>query len=103
MVTDVGAVAALLGFAGGREPETLGKPSRLLFEAIAADASSSISEILMVGDDAEVDVAASNALGMRGILVRTGKYRPGDEKVVTPKPTAILDSIADLPAWVRAG
>ena len=103
MVTDVGGVAALLAYAGGREPETLGKPSRLLFEAIAADASSSISEMLMVGDDAEVDVAASNALGMRGILVRTGKYRPGDEKVVTPKPTAVLDSIADLPAWVRAG
>lgn len=102
MVTDVGGVAALLAYTGGREPETLGKPSRLLFEAIARDASSSVSEMLMVGDDAEVDVAASNALGMRGILVRTGKYRPGDERVVTPEPTAVLESIADLPEWIRS-
>jgi len=101
MVTDVGGVAAFLAFTGGTEPETLGKPSRHLFEAIARDASSSLPEIVMVGDDAEVDVAASVALGMRGVLVKTGKYRAGDEERVTPRPTAILESIAELPAWIR--
>ena len=103
MVTDVGGVAALLAFAGGGEPETLGKPSRLLFEAIARDASAGLSEIVMVGDDAEVDAAASVALGMRGVLVKTGKYRVGDEERVSPKPTAVLESVADLPAWLRTG
>jgi len=102
MVTDVGGVAAFLAFTGGREPETLGKPSRLLFEAIAADASSSVKEMLMVGDDAEVDVAASMALGMQAVLVKTGKYRDGDETRVTPKPTAVLGHIADLPEWIRS-
>jgi ribonucleotide monophosphatase NagD (HAD superfamily) len=39
---------------------------------------------------------------MRGVLVRTGKYRAGDEEAVSPKPTAVLDSVADLPAWLAA-
>jgi hypothetical protein len=38
---------------------------------------------------------------MRGVLVKTGKYRAGDEDRVTPGPTAILESVADLPAWIR--
>ena len=100
MVTDVGGVAAFLAFTGGVEPETLGKPSRLLFEAIARDANAALPDVVMVGDDAEVDVAASVALGMRGVLVKTGKYRAGDEARVTPKPTATLESIAALPAWL---
>jgi len=76
---DVGGVAALLAYCGGREPETLGKPSPLLFDTIAREAGVSREAIAMVGDDAEFDVAASVALGMRGVLVQTGKYRAGDE------------------------
>jgi hypothetical protein len=34
------------------------------------------------------------------MLVRTGKYRPGDEDRVDPKPGAVVDGIADLPAWL---
>ncbi|HEX7077088.1 MAG TPA: HAD hydrolase-like protein [Candidatus Eisenbacteria bacterium] len=102
MVTDVGAVAALLAYASGREPETLGKPSRAMFEAVARDAGSAIEEMAMVGDDAEFDVSAAVALGMRGALLRTGKYREGDEARVTPPPTAVLDSIRDVPAWLGA-
>jgi ribonucleotide monophosphatase NagD (HAD superfamily) len=37
--------------------------------------SVSPGEALMVGDDAETDVAAAVRLGMRGVLVRTGKFR----------------------------
>ncbi len=54
----------------------------------------------MVGDDAEFDVAASVALGMQGILVRTGKYRAGDEERVTPAPTATLADVSDLSRWL---
>jgi HAD superfamily hydrolase (TIGR01458 family) len=100
LVTDVGAIAALLAYAAGREAETLGKPSRLLFEAVAREAGAKLGELVMVGDDAEFDVAAPAALGIRGVLVRTGKYRAGDEVRASHKPTATLDSIRDLPAWL---
>jgi HAD superfamily hydrolase (TIGR01458 family) len=95
---DVGGVAALLAYCSGREPETLGKPSPLLFDAVARAAGVRREEIVMAGDDAEVDVVASVALGMRGVLVRTGKYRAGDEVRVNPAPTASVPTIRDLAA-----
>jgi len=102
LVTDIGPLAAFFAYASGREAETLGKPSPLLFDAVAAEAGVRREAIIMVGDDAEFDVAASVALGMRGVLVRTGKYRAGDEARVSPEPTAVLPSVVDLPAWLEA-
>ena len=100
LVTDIGPMAAFLTYASGREAMTLGKPSPLLYDAIAAEVGASRAEIVMVGDDAEFDVAASVALGMQGVLVKTGKYRPGDEAGIQPPPTAVLGSVSDLPRWL---
>lgn len=38
------------------------------------------------------------ATGLRAVLVRSGKYRVGDEATVTPAPDAVVDSVARLPA-----
>jgi HAD superfamily hydrolase (TIGR01458 family) len=100
LVTDLGPVAAFLAYASNREIANLGKPSRLLFESLARDAGCSLDEAVMVGDDAEFDASGSVAIGMSGVLVRTGKYREGDERRFTPPPTATIDSVADLPAWL---
>ncbi len=99
-VTDLGPVAAFLGYASGREAETLGKPSALLFDSVAREAGVRREEIVMVGDDAEFDASGSVALGMRGVLVRTGKFREGDATRFTPPPTAVLGNVADLPRWL---
>lgn len=100
LVTDIGPVAAFLAYASGREAETIGKPSPLLYDAIARDAGVRREELVMAGDDAEFDVAASVALGMTGVLVRTGKYRASEESRVSPPPTATIADIAALPAWL---
>ena len=53
----------------------------------------------MVGDDAEADVAGALAAGLgSALLVRTGKYRPGDETKAKPAPS---DTVADLAAAAR--
>jgi phospholysine phosphohistidine inorganic pyrophosphate phosphatase len=39
---------------------------------------------------------------MRGVLVRTGKFRPAALAEADPQPDAVLDSIAELPAWIEA-
>ncbi len=98
--TDVGPLAALLAYAAEKETQIFGKPSELLFDTLANEAGLARGDLVMVGDDAEFDVAATVALGLRGVLVRTGKYRAGDEDRVSPSPTAVLDSIADLPGWL---
>jgi HAD superfamily hydrolase (TIGR01458 family) len=100
LVTDLGPIAAFLSYASGREAETLGKPSPLLYDAIASRAEALREEMVMVGDDAEFDVSASVLLGMQGVLVRTGKYRESDERRVDRAPTANLASVAELPRWL---
>lgn len=100
LVTDLGPLAAFLAYAADCDFVNLGKPSRVLFENLARDAGCDLDEIVMVGDDAEFDASGCVALGMRGVLVRTGKYREGDEGRFSPPPTTTLDSVADLPAWL---
>jgi ribonucleotide monophosphatase NagD (HAD superfamily) len=52
----------------------------------------------MIGDDIVGDVGAAQRCGIRGIQVRTGKFRESDLDGEI-KPFALLDSIAGLPAW----
>ena len=51
----------------------------------------------MVGDDVESDVGGALAAGLSGVLVRTGKYRREAVEASGVRPTATIDSIADLP------
>jgi ribonucleotide monophosphatase NagD (HAD superfamily) len=52
----------------------------------------------MIGDDIVGDVDAAQRCGIRGIQVRTGKFRDTDlEQGI--EPFAVLDSLADLPGW----
>ena len=43
----------------------------------------------------------AKAIGMRGVLVRTGKFRPAALEEAEPQPDAVVDSIADLPAYLN--
>ena len=52
----------------------------------------------MVGDDVEADVGGAIDAGLRGILVRTDKYREDLVRESAIEPTATIDSIAELPA-----
>jgi HAD superfamily hydrolase (TIGR01458 family) len=101
LVTDIGPVAAFLEYASGRTAENLGKPSPLLFESLASEEELALSELVMIGDDAEFDASGAVAQGLRGVLVRTGKYRAGDELRFAPPPTAVLDSAASVPEWLE--
>ncbi|XP_045922749.1 haloacid dehalogenase-like hydrolase domain-containing protein 2 isoform X4 [Micropterus dolomieu] len=52
-------------------------------------------EAVMIGDDARDDVGGAQNTGMLGILVRTGKYREGDENKINPPPHLTCDSFPD--------
>jgi ribonucleotide monophosphatase NagD (HAD superfamily) len=55
----------------------------------------------MVGDDLETDVVGARGLGMRAVLVRTGKFRPDAVETARIKPDGIVSSIAHLPEWLE--
>ena len=97
---DAGAFVAGLEYAAGVEAEVVGKPTASYFEAALAELGASVDDAIMVGDDVEADVGAAKRLGLRGVLVRTGKFRRETLASANPQPDAIIDSIADLPDYL---
>jgi phospholysine phosphohistidine inorganic pyrophosphate phosphatase len=96
---DVGPFIKALEHATGRSAVVLGKPSPEFFnEALRRLGCTVAANVVMVGDDIVADVQSAQNLGMRGVLVRTGKFREAD-LASGIKPDAVLNSIADLPSW----
>lgn len=79
---DAGPFVRALEYAAGIQAQVAGKPSSLFFEQALADAGGVASKTLMVGDDVKADVQGALDAGLHACLVRTGKYRPGDEEAV---------------------
>jgi phospholysine phosphohistidine inorganic pyrophosphate phosphatase len=95
---DVAPFVAALENASGRKALVLGKPAAEFFQSAADRLGVPNREILMVGDDIDSDIAGAQSAGMHAAFVRTGKFRESD-LAGTVKPDAVLDSIAELPAW----
>ena len=76
---DAGPFVAALEYAAGVSAELLGKPAPALFAQALRALGCNPDQAVMIGDDVEADVNGALAAGLGGILVRTGKYRPGDE------------------------
>lgn len=97
LALDAGPFVAALEYASGTEAVVVGKPSPAFFRGAIADLGIEPREAVMVGDDAEADAGGAIAAGLGGWLVKTGKYRPGDETRARPWPECVLDSVADVP------
>ncbi len=98
---DAGPFVAALEYATGREAALTGKPSPLLFGRALALLGLPAESAAVVGDDIEGDVGGAQAAGMRGFLVRTGKFREDDEVRTGIRPDAVLSSLAELPSALR--
>jgi HAD superfamily hydrolase (TIGR01458 family) len=99
---DAGAFVAGLEYAADTQAEVVGKPTAAYFEAALAELDAAPGEALMVGDDVEADIGGAKRLGMKGVLVRTGKFRPAALREADPQPDGVIDSIADLPGYLAA-
>ena len=94
---DAGAFVAGLEYAAEAEADVVGKPTATYFEAALEELDAAPSDAVMVGDDVESDVGGAKRIGMRGVLVRTGKFRRDTLEAAEPQPDAVIDSVAELP------
>ena len=94
---DVGPFVAAIEYATSSEAYVVGKPSRGFFDQVLQDLGLDATAAAMVGDDIESDIEGALRAGLRAILVRTGKYREERVRELGIHPTAVIDSIADLP------
>lgn len=95
---DVGPFVAAIEFATNREAYVVGKPARGFFEQALADVGATADQAVMVGDDIESDIGGALKAGLAAVLVRTGKFREDHVRASGIEPTAVADSIADVPA-----
>jgi HAD superfamily hydrolase (TIGR01458 family) len=99
MQLDTGAYLVGLERAAGVEATIMGKPAPAMFDAALGALDLRADEVAMVGDDLDTDVRAAQALGITGVQVRTGKFRPSQLEQ-GPPPDVLLDSFADVPTWL---
>jgi phospholysine phosphohistidine inorganic pyrophosphate phosphatase len=97
---DAGPFVTALEHATDRRAVVLGKPAREFFEIALRRVRCTAAETIMLGDDIVTDVGGAQRAGIRGVLVRTGKFREADLASGLP-PDGLLDSVADLPSWWR--
>ena len=90
---DAGPFVAALEYASGKTATVVGKPEPAFFGAAVRDLGLEAKAVAMVGDDPETDVAGAQAAGLRGIQVKTGKYR----RRSTGEPDAEIEDVTRLP------
>ncbi len=96
---DIGPFVTALEFAAGTRAKVLGKPAAEFFEAAAASLGCKPEHAVMIGDDAEADVDGAIDARLQGLLVRTGKYRKGDEDRIDPGAITVAD-IGAAVEWI---
>lgn len=95
---DVAPFVKALEHATNCETVVLGKPALQFFEAALVGLGCSAPDAVMIGDDIVGDVQGAQRAGIRGVLVKTGKFRAAD-LAADIQPDAVLESIAQLPRW----
>ena len=92
---DAGPFVAALEYGSGKSATVLGKPAPAFFELAVEGLGCPPADVAMIGDDAEADVGGAMAAGLKGVLVRTGKYRAGQEAELSSPPTLVADDLKD--------
>jgi len=108
---DSGAFVAGLEYATGVRARIAGKPAPTFFRTAAAEVAAEADragagrvtrrQLAIVGDDVETDVLAGMRVGLRGILVLTGKHGPSDVDAAARRrrglrPDAVAASLAEV-------
>ncbi|CAG7723246.1 unnamed protein product, partial [Allacma fusca] len=94
LMLDLGPFTAALEYASGLTAELIGKPSPRFFKSALDSLELPPDQVVMIGDDIVGDVGGAQGVGLRGVLVRTGKFQPSDENHEKVKPDAIVDNFS---------
>jgi HAD superfamily hydrolase (TIGR01458 family) len=86
---DTGAFCRLFECASGQQAIVMGKPSVRIYQTALRQLGLRPSQAIAIGDDVQTDIQGAKKAGLKTLLLRTGKYRSGDERFAAP------DSLAE--------
>ncbi|CAG0913194.1 unnamed protein product [Notodromas monacha] len=90
-----GPFVAALEYATGSKAYVVGKPEKSFFLSCVEGMGFQPHDCVMIGDDVRDDVLGAQKAGMTGILVKTGKYLPGDETKFEFSPNFVAADFTD--------
>lgn len=99
---DIGPFVKALEYAVDITALVFGKPSKAFFLSAVADMGCTPEQVLMVGDDALSDIDGALNAGLQGALVKTGKYRAGDENYAKPSGAWLMEDVSAVVAKLLA-
>jgi HAD superfamily hydrolase (TIGR01450 family) len=91
---DTGSFVRLFEAAAGNEIVILGKPSKEYFAVGISSLNANPDEVLVVGDDWRTDINGATEAGCKSILIKSGKYQPGDE--LKCKPARVISHLMEV-------
>ncbi|XP_011674256.1 phospholysine phosphohistidine inorganic pyrophosphate phosphatase [Strongylocentrotus purpuratus] len=94
LMLDVGPFTKALEYAVRCEAIVVGKPDRNFFLGALQDMGVQPQNAIMVGDDIVNDVGGAQKCGLKGLQVRTGKFRPSDEHHPEVRPDGFVENLA---------
>ncbi|MDP4143373.1 MAG: HAD-IIA family hydrolase [Bacillota bacterium] len=91
---DTGAFTKMFEEIAGTKALLFGKPSKIIYAEAAKQMSLYPNELIAIGDDVLTDIKGASEFGAYSVLVKSGKYKCGDEKMY--KPNNLAESLVDL-------
>jgi HAD superfamily hydrolase (TIGR01450 family) len=108
---DSGALVAGLEAALGRRAVVCGKPSPVVFRQAVAELDAELRgrgesrlrrhDVAMVGDDPKADIAAARRVGLRAVLVLTGKVDAAAAEASRVRADAVAPTLREVVAALR--
>ena len=93
---------AAIAKVSGAEPVIVGKPSKVAVKEASDRLGAPASELAVIGDDIEMDIALGRLGGSKTILVRSGMSGEIDLDGIPPerRPDAVIDGVEEMLAWL---
>ncbi len=99
---DVGAMLAFVKASTGREPDAvIGKPNRLMVEAISQKLDLPVEALTMVGDRLYTDIALGQTSGITTVLVLSGETRREDLETSPFQPDYVFENLGELADYLQ--
>jgi 4-nitrophenyl phosphatase len=96
LVPGAGAILAAIATASNVQPIVVGKPAPFMLQLSARRMDLQPSEVLVVGDRLETDIAGGKAFGARTALVLSGVSTKAEAEAWQPGPDLVSPDLAEL-------
>lgn len=96
---DIGIFVKMYETLSNKKAEVIGKPSQMVYKTALKQLGMEKNKVVAIGDDGLTDIIGGKGMGLETILVKTGKYKNGDEEKY--KPDKVANNLEEIIKWLK--